>query len=87
MQSRVYEFLLDYFPLTDAVLQESSILGQELQRAGMEVLYAAVHDGPLLSRLDWLRLLLRLAYDLGHIDEDVERYLSRSLRDIVDAIE
>ena len=86
MESRVYAFLLDFFPLTDAVMQENVVLGELLQRTAVEALFAANASPPHLEKLDRLRLLLRLANDLGYIDNDVQHFLQKELHHMVDDV-
>lgn len=80
----VYAFTLDLFPLTDDLSQECSVLCERLQSASLELVMATSAGFPTNNIMSRLELLLRLARDLGHIDEDVHAFLSRSLKAIAD---
>ncbi|HIH23965.1 TPA: hypothetical protein HA251_02930 [Candidatus Woesearchaeota archaeon] len=84
IDTRVYAFMLDLFPLTDGLSQECSVLGDRLQSAGIELVMATSAGFPVHNLVSRLELLLRLARDLGHIEEDVHEFLSRSLKAIAD---
>ena len=75
----LYAFLLDLFPLTDEVLAGNVVLGDALQRAGLDALLhatAGVDPSPEIARL---RVLLALARDLGYVSPEVVAFLVREL--------
>jgi hypothetical protein len=74
----LYEFLLDFFPLTDVVQEQNRILGERLQLLGVELLLGE-HPAQHLKQLD---LLLCLSHDLGYIEHEVLQYLQKGLRKV-----
>lgn len=80
MQQSLYSFLLDFFPLTDDVAEQNRVLGDSLQRAGLELLNVASVGFPVMGKLEQVRILLQLSADLGYVDEAVLKYLENALR-------
>lgn len=72
VSQKLYDCLLDFFPLVDEIIQESPVLGSVLQVTMLDAL-----DNPeLLSKV---RLLLGLSVDLGYASPEVVRFLERRL--------
>ncbi|MDD9953168.1 MAG: hypothetical protein OXR66_02425 [Candidatus Woesearchaeota archaeon] len=72
MNKRMYAFLLDFMPLVEEITQENRMLGETLQYVGLQALLGECRFGKL-------RILLRLARDLGYTSPEIIQYLEREL--------
>ncbi len=79
MRDSLHQYLLDLFPLTDEVLAGNVVLGDALQRAGLDALCAAELGDDPAPHLARVRVLLCLAGDLGLASPEVVEFLARGL--------
>jgi hypothetical protein len=75
MERAAYDFILDLFPLSEMVVDENRVIGEDIQRTALGLLLAD-NSGPGAQRLG---VLIRLSRDLGYIDDVVARYLEKQL--------
>ena len=76
-ETPIYNVIIDLFPLLDSLPRhEGRVLAEHIRTAALDALLDERH---LDIHARALRLLLRLAFDLGYIEEDVHRFLQRKL--------
>ena len=68
---QTYDFVLDLFPLSETI--ENDLLARRLQESALDLLLGG-------QKKDEVGLLLRICYDLGHLDAEVLAYLEKQLR-------
>ena len=70
----LYAFVLDIFPLLDLMSAENPVLSATIQQEALDLVQSKTVNA---EKIDRLCLLLRIAHDLGYIDDDVHRYLAK----------